>query len=280
MIQTVDTFSFRSENTFTSSYPMLFTCKGSEGFANYFVKYIQNKSEFDCLVYEILCQKLAIYFTIHTPEIALVRIVQDSFDPNRLVKNKLYLGPGIIAFGSKEVKNNVMLSKQEIVPDKRTFNTYQSPLDLVKILLFDLHIDNRDRIEDNFNLLVTKEKPSKIYAIDHFFCFGGSMHIGKFTPQLPFNKDNTIIRSEFFRQMMGYLHHSEILDSVENYFYLCNPNKISAIVDEVFTFLPQQWAISSGLESRLKSFLTDPKRLELIKTGVIEHLQYIKSSQK
>jgi len=280
MIPTVNSFLFIEENKFTSSNPMLFVCDGKEGFNKYFVKYIQSGNEYDFLVYEILCHKLAKYFDINTPEIALVNIVPNSFNQTQIDKNKLYFKPDVIAFGSKEVSNNIMLSKQESIRDKHSFNSYQSPLDLIKIVLLDLHIDNRDRTEENFNLLITKERPWQIYAIDHFYCFGGSTHLGKFDSKLLVNPDHTILRSNFFRQMMDYIQLSEIQKSVENYFYLCNPNKIIAIVDEVFSYIPSEWAISTGLNKRLKSFLTDPIRLANIKTQVIEYVEKIKAFQQ
>lgn len=271
MIKTIETFLFQHELTSTNSYPMLFTCTTEEGFAQYYVKYIQDQSEFDCLAYEFVCHRLAQHFKITTPDVALVKAIENSYRPSDLKYNNTYFKPGVTAFGSKFVDYSILLKKHVTVPDKHTFNLYTKPSDLIRIAIFDLHTDNRDRSEENFNLLMTTTKPSKMYAIDHFYCFGGRMNIGNFHPKIPINLGNSIVRSDFCRQFVSYLDIQDIIDTIEDYYYLCNPAILNGLVDNVISSLPNDWDLSQGLSDRIKAFITDTNRLN----SICEQIEYI-----
>lgn len=211
MVQTVETFQFQKEVTGSNSAPVKFTCiDDSEQFENYYVKYIHSEEEFDCLVYEIVCQRLARQLLIKTPEIAIVNVIEGAFDQNQLIRNEHYFVPGISAFGSKAVFGTNLLGSYNSIPDKHTFNLYANPFDLIKIGIFDLLVDNRDRTEDNFNILKTQEAPIQLYAFDHFFCFGGRQNLGKLEPTSSLNIGHTILRSKFCAQMFYFVPLKEI----------------------------------------------------------------------
>ncbi|MBK7667314.1 MAG: hypothetical protein IPJ32_08190 [Sphingobacteriaceae bacterium] len=124
-------------------------------------------------------------------EVALVNVIEGSFKPGDLSKNTRYFRSGVIAFGSKVIENNTMLSKLDTIPDKTTFKKYSNPVDIIKIILFDLHMGNADRQEENFNILIKETIPSNLFVIDHFYCFGGATKIGVFTPAIGVYPDAT-----------------------------------------------------------------------------------------
>jgi hypothetical protein len=279
MIEEVSTFNLIEEYSHTNSAPMKFTCTTPNGYEVYFVKYVLGEDEFDFLVYELVCQRLAKHFDINTPDIALVNVAPDSFNYEQLKRNKKYFKPGVIAFGSKEVVNNDLITKHTTVPNKHTFKTYAAPEDLVKIALFDLHTYNKDRTEDNYNILLGRNKPSLFYVIDHFYCFGGTLHAGTFNSSLKPEINGTILRSKFFTNMVSYMSLKDLEKAVKNYFYLYEEKAITTILDDVFYNIPKTWSISGGLKERLYNFLTDKARLNVIDEDVINYLRFIKNKK-
>lgn len=279
MIETVTTFNLIEEYSHTNSAPMKFMCTTLNGYEVYFVKYVLGEEEFDFLVYELVCQRLANHFDINTPDIALVNVSPDSFNYEQLKRNKNYFKPGVVAFGSKEVVNNDLITKHTTVPNKHTFKMYAVPEDLVKIALFDLHTYNKDRTEENFNILLSRNKPSLFYVIDHFYCFGGTLHAGTFNSSLKPDINGTILRSKFFTNMVSYMSLKDLEKAVKNYFYLYEENAITTILDDVFYNIPETWSISGGLKERLCNFLTDNARLNVIDENVINYLRFIKNKK-
>lgn len=273
MIPTVDTFQFKEE-FYTNSSPMLFLCNVTYV---YYVKYIQQPKEFDQLVYELLCSKLCRYYGIPSPDVALVNAVEGSFDPLQLKRNKQYFKPGVVAFGSKLIENTDPLNKIDAISSKHQFKRMQNPLDLVKIGMFDLHTDNRDRWEENYNLLIQRDILTDIYAIDHTECFCGTANIGRFNPDIPFNLSMSIFCSAYFKQMIKYASIIELNLAIDEYVYLSRTFKpIQDIIDEVFTFIPDSWQTSAGLKQRIEAFLSHHNRLSVIEKEVKDLMLYYK----
>jgi len=154
--------------------PMKFIC--SDG-AVYYVKYRSGKSmdktEINCLVFEMVCTKLLQRLHIPVPEQALVTINAESYVPGQLKTNKKYIRDGIIAWGSKEITQTDLIKEIEQIQKKKDFNKLLNPDDLIRIAIFDLWVDNADRHSGNYNLLVKMEDGKlAIITIDHAFSFG------------------------------------------------------------------------------------------------------------
>ena len=81
--------------------PLKFLC--SDGKV-YYVKYRSGKSfdktEINCLVYEMVCTRLLQLLGIPTPDLALVTVRTDSIAPGQVKINKRYIKDGIIGIGS------------------------------------------------------------------------------------------------------------------------------------------------------------------------------------
>ena len=280
MIPTLETFLFQKEITGSSSAPLKFICADSNNkFRIYFIKYILSENTFDYLVYEIVCSQIAQNLAIKTPDIALVHVLKNSFNDQELTRNKHFFEPGILAFGSKNVSATNLLGKHHKILDKYTFNLYANPFDLIKIAIFDLLVDNRDRAEENFNLLKSNIAPIEIYAFDHYYCFGGRHHIGEFHPDLFVNVGNTILRSEFCEQMFQFVTLGQLKEAFANYWqqYFSNIGYLIETVNEVFDYLPSYWQFSEGLQDRMKEFISNQKRIETIKEEISKFLPYLKT---
>ena len=135
--------------------PMKFLCSDGE---IYYCKYrVSSKiEELDCLIYEVICSRLANFFSIPTPEIAIVELAPNCFTMKDIPRNKKYAKVGQFCFGSKDIKNGNLITGLELVNSLFDLEKIYNPYDLVKIALFDLWIDNDDRgKKQNYNLLTT-----------------------------------------------------------------------------------------------------------------------------
>jgi hypothetical protein len=266
MIELIETFKFIKEKEKNSSVPMLFVCETERGYENYWLKYVRQTSEFDCLVYELVCQRLARLVGLRVPDVALATVVENTFSPGELIQN-WDLQPGTVTFASKDVRvPHDMVDKFTQIADRTAFKQYADPLDFIRTALFDLHVDNRDRTEENFNMLLTKTRPQELYVIDHFDCFGGVGLQGRFTANLPFNLHETILRSAICQQAIAFLDVTHINNLIAHYQYLCSSESIALLVDEVFATVPTTWTLSADLANRIKGALTNSARLADITT--------------
>jgi len=240
---------------------MLFICETARGLEQYWLKCARQTNEFDCLVYELVCQRVARLVGLQVPDVALAVVTTDSFVPGDLVQN-WNLQPGDVAFASKHLLvAHDMVTKLTRITDRTTFNQYANPLDFIRIALFDMHIDNRDRTEENFNLLLTETRPQQLYVIDHFDCFGSVGMLGHFTAALPYNLRETILRADLCQQAIRWLDATAIQDTLAQYQYLCSPATLNALVDEVIADVPVTWTLSPDLADRLKGALANRDRL-------------------
>ena len=154
--------------------PMKFICSDSN---IYYCKYRVNHKleELDCLIYEVVCHNLLKLLNIPTPDIALIELLEGTFSEKNLARNRSFAKPGVLCFGSKEIKNSNLITGFELINDVDSLNLIYNPYDLVKIAIFDLWINNIDRgRNENYNLLSSGHKGQlKIWAFDHAFAFGG-----------------------------------------------------------------------------------------------------------
>ncbi len=267
---------FQSEFSSTNSAPMLFLADDMESI--YYVKYIHEAipKEFNYLIYELVCNKLALHFEIPSPDVALVEIIKGSFNDSELRRNSNHVVPGVIAFGSKDIGMNDIVDKgRTIIDSKHTFKRLKNPLDLVKICIFDLHIENIDRSEANFNLLLKKEgKTDEFVAIDNYAAFGGPL--GNLEPHLVNFIPNNIFKSQLFLSIYQYLDKSDIEATIDNYFNKCN-SQISNLVKDVFLQLPESWDFTPGLDDKIIDFLLNSKRLDSIKIAIEDFLRFLQN---
>ena len=81
MIKTVNTQKMITEYSETKNAPISFLCEDHE---TYYAKYIQDPKEFDCLVYELACNKIAELIGLKIPETAFIYISENSLAHSRI----------------------------------------------------------------------------------------------------------------------------------------------------------------------------------------------------
>lgn len=232
-----------------------------------FVKYIlEREAEFDDLAYEWVGHYLAKHFGISTPQIAAIEVQAGSYDPQRLSRNAKHFQPGAIAFGSISIGENTSLSTAFIdsVRKMAYWNRIENREEMVRLSLFDLLIDNQDRFEDNYNILLspTTKGSSKCWAIDHVAAFGGATQRGKIKP-LPINESAKYVVSQHFRIICKHLKPTLFVTELEEFMYLCD--SLEMPVNQAFESMPTSWLVSKDLQVRMLEMLTNKARLEQLK---------------
>lgn len=178
--------------------PMKFMCNDSD---IYYCKYRVSfkEQEIDCLIYEVICSLLLQKLNLPTPEIALVEITENSYLNEDLKRNRSFISPGVICFGSKDLKNAQLVTELDKIQSKEDFELFENPDDLIRIAIFDLWVGNTDRGKgsiqyspgpsNNYNLLTSSEEgKKKIFAFDHGFTFEGEKFYRIFNEKFPVPK--------------------------------------------------------------------------------------------
>ncbi len=276
MVDKVETVSLIEEIGTDGHSPMKFICSDE---SIYYVKYRSgknfNKNELAFLFYEILCSKLLQALYIPTPPIALVWISEGSFNPDSLKANKRYTKPNITAFGSKEIPNSQLITDFEVIEKKQDFQKIINPLDLIKIAIFDLWVDNNDRGKAlkiggyNYNLLFAPfHGKHQIIAFDHAFTFGGEQSIGIFPKNLPVSIINKLSNSPLFNSIVCFLGKKETLHTVQGFIQECKNFDLHEILISLQRVVPAEWYVFPQLSAQIEEFLSSPQRLDRIEITI------------
>jgi hypothetical protein len=256
--------------------PMKFICSDEN---IYYVKYRSgksfNKNELVFLFYETLCSKLLQYLHVPTPSVALISINEGSFNPNSLKANKRYTKTNVVAFGSKEISNSQLITDFEVVEKVQDFQKIINPLDLIKIAIFDLWVDNNDRGKAlkiggyNYNLLFAPSLgKQQIIAFDHAFTFGGEQSIGIFSKDLPISVVNKLPNSPLFHSIVRFLDREDIENTIQKFIYECKNLGLHDTLTSLQPVLPPEWYVFPQLSAQLEEFLSSHQRLDRIETTI------------
>lgn len=259
-IKRVKTLTFIEELTLQNSKPMVFLC---DDFSRYYCKgKLPEDIDHDFLVYELIGTELAGYFSIATPSIAFVEYDSDSLGEKYLTGN-YNLESGNILFGSEHIGNFAQVDKlNEFIPSKgKDFNRLSNPLDLIKISVFDVHLNNIDRHSENYNLIF-RTSDKKFFAIDHAAILGGPALKGKFQPKGNPVTGQKLIKSRLIKNLARHVPFRKFEEVVNVYYSMCGV-ELERKIDEVFQKISETWEVSSELNLRIKDYLLNETRNNL-----------------
>ncbi|KEO75247.1 HipA family kinase [Anditalea andensis] len=272
MLKIINTLTFKEELVHQNSAPMLFLC---DDYEHYYCKSKLQEPDHDFLIYEMIGSKIADYFNISTPHIALVQYDEVSLGENYLLKN-YNLKHGDFLFASQYIGpyDHIDNSGRFFIKNRRKYAKIDNPKDILRITLMDIHLNNADRNESNYNLLYQTQK-FRYYAIDHAALFGGPALRGRFSPGGDPALGNKLLNSFLLRNILKFLSLDQIKLEVDNYFLKCNAS-LGTVIESVFNSIPKSWTISQGLKERILEYSLNETRLNLGKLLVMKRLTEIK----
>lgn len=272
MLNTVNTELLLEEISTDGHAPLKFICSTKD---IYFCKYLNsfNRLELNCLAYEVIANILLKKLEIPTPEIALVEISPSTLDKAKIRSNRR-LREGNICFGSKAIHP---VSELQAIQDftKNDFNKLKNPLDIIKIAIFDLWVDNHDRGRDfedgiNYNLLLGPiGKKQKIIAFDNAFIFGGVDSIGTFNPKNTVNTRNKLVSTPYYKKVIKFIDDEKYQDTVNNFVPLLEQN-FEQDIKNIISQLPEEWEITKRLDERINNFLSNKKHITNVKNIILQ----------
>ncbi len=271
MINVINTELLLEEMKTDGHAPLKFLCDNNK---IYYCKYLNayNRQELNLLAYEMISSHLLSRLSIPTPDVALVRITEETLTKNKIHYNRR-LRVGNICFGSQEIKPAQELQAIQTF-SKYDFNRISNPSDLVKIAMFDLWTNNVDRGRTfeggiNYNLLIASEMDKqKIYAFDNAFTFGGVDEIGIFNENTQPNGYNKLVLSPFYRDIIQYISVEDFKFIVDNFIPLLSIS-YKKLINEIMDQLPTEWELTINLKDRIDKFLTNEKRISSIKSIIL-----------
>ena len=219
------------------------------------------------LINEIICSYLTKLWGFKSPDIALLKfnsnVIQKFQESGKVLtskyKNEKFDG---LFFGSREIQNQTEIDSYfRSIPTKKEFNLFESPLDIIKISVFDMWIGNKDRKPDNPNILLSISDDLKFnfVPIDHAAAFGYVSNFNNLNKINLFLEDkHRIINVGFKSSIVKFANNSDILalelkilEHIDN----CLLN-----LDFILEQIPSDWGFSKKSKKKLKEVLSDNSR--------------------
>lgn len=232
------------------------------------------------LINEIICSYLTKIWGLKSPDIVLLKfsnnIIQKYKESGKVLSSR-YNDEKFddLFFGSKEIQNQTEIESYfRSIPTKKDFNLFDSPLDIIKISVFDMWIGNKDRKQENPNILLSISDDLKFnfIPIDHAAAFSYVSNYNSLkTIQLFLEEKNKIINVAFKSSIVKFANKSdivalehEILENIEN--SLLN-------LDFIFEQIPSNWGFSKKSKKRIKEVLSDNTRNVVTSKSYIPYMK-------
>ncbi len=221
----------------------------------YVAKNSKNKTPSTDIINEVICSCFLKLWDIPVPDFAFVKIqpqkIRNQYSSSH--KPNYYIKP---VFGSKWLNKAVDINLILADSNKKGLNLVSNPLDLFKIGLFDIWIENDDRKNTNYNLLLNPiDELLEITAIDHSFVFS-TMNYKDLNPSLfcPIENDNLLV-SEFAKVLKKYKtsNRTNCTNDYKN-FYIC-VQKCEKHFLEIIEQIPVEWGFTEEHSICLRNFL-------------------------
>lgn len=231
------------------------------------------------VINELLCAYFAKCWELKVPDFALVNIgdeVVENFEKeNQNLSNRYKIDSfkDVDFFGSEQKNPAFELDKYIKSVSKVESKHFKSPLDLIKIGIFDLWVGNKDRKPENPNILIG--------GIDGSFDFHPIDHSAAFAYCSDYNEvnDGILFLQDKYRILL--------IDLIKTFANFPPPSAVSSLKDEIlqnmevtianldfiFEQVPKEWGLSKRSKKHLKEFLSDQERNIRIASTYLEYLK-------
>lgn len=240
----------------------------ADDFKKYLIKSTRDHQPSYYIINEFLCSYLLRIWNIPTPEVAAIKL-----DPNLLSggsysefhKPHFYNNT---TFGSKWLEDGVEMAEYIRVKNRVTLRKFKNPLDIIKIGLFDIWVENTDRKPTNNNILFSApENHFVINAIDHAFTFDSVKYADLNVRFVNNTYNENILETPLAKDIISLMTKGpdkrEWLDGLEEYFYLCT-NKCKQNFDTIVRYIPEELGFDRDLSRHIHDFLFNDDRNKIV----------------
>jgi hypothetical protein len=231
----------------------------------YYVKNNQRLNPAVTLINEVLCHFLLKAWAINTPDIALIKVENETLERGYGPKHKkLYYDR--LAFGSKEIEGAFDLTELATIKGKIDFKRLYRPEMFARIGLFDMWVENEDRPPDLKNIMLYElEERYHFLAIDNVMAFRTGAYETLTDKEFYPTENNYCLQSTFFKHFRRYLRGSERgwAKKEEENFYLCINNSKNYF-SQCISLIPFEWGFTKSIQKILEEFLFNDKRNQLV----------------
>lgn len=244
----------------------------TENYEMYLAKNSKSLNPANDIINELVAHCFLKLWKLKTPNIAILDFPKDLLLPEY---SKSHHDPVFYEkpiFGSKWEKDAFDSNKFFNLKTKYDIRDFNNPLDVFKIGLFDIWIENDDRKPSNQNILFQEDENQKfnIIPIDHCYIFS-TMNYQDLLPEnfCPIFNENLLV-TDLAKSLKKTKHKNRNWDTEDkDYFYLCISN-CEKYFDEIIRYIPVEWNFTEVDTKSLKNLLFDQERNKKVLADYLE----------
>lgn len=234
----------------------------TEDYEMYLAKNSKLKNPACDMINELLANCFLKLWNLRTPDMAILDFSQELLLPEYSKDNHkpaFYQKP---LFGSKWKENAIDSNNFFSLKSKYDHRNFNNPLDIFKIGLFDIWVENDDRKPTNHNLLFVENDEQKfdIVPIDHCYIFSTMNYQNLLAEDFcPIANENLLI-TDLAKSLKSIKHQNRKWDAEDKeYFYLCI-SECKKYFDDIIYCIPEEWNFTEVDAKSVRNLLFNQDR--------------------
>jgi hypothetical protein len=240
----------------------------ADDFKKYLIKSTRDHRPSYYIINEFLCCYLLQIWKIPTPEFVSIKldpVLLSSGTYSEFHKPHFYNN---ITFGSRWLEEGLEMAEYIRVHNKVGLRKFKNPLDIIKIGLFDIWVENTDRKPTNNNILFSaSENHLIINAIDHAFTFDSVKYSDLNVNYINNTFNENILETSLAKDIISLKQKEpdkEVwIDDFKENFYLCI-NNCQQNFETVVRYIPAELGFDRDLSQFIRDFLFNDKRNKMV----------------
>lgn len=262
----------------TNSLPLQVLCDDNEV---YVIKTMfKSHPPFEELVNEILCNYFLQCWDIPVPEPAIIKfdsvLIEQYLAEGNTINKKyaVFKFNNHYFFGTKFLQSTTEIDLYNLsLKDKRDYNKYQNPLDLVRIGVFDKWIANTDRRSDNSNILMdTSTAKFRFIPIDNTQSFACQNDYKNLKLALMDTVNNKSILNTPITKSICNFADAKKFSNLDKEIAVNIENTID-LIEPIFENIPSDFGLSKKGKEKIKEILSNKERNKSVSNFYINHLK-------
>jgi hypothetical protein len=240
----------------------------ADDFKKYLIKSTRNHRPSYYIINEFLCAYLLQIWKIPTPDFVSIKL-----DPFLLSGGKYsdFHKPQFyndISFGSRWLEEGLEMEEFNRVHNKVSLRKFKNPLDIVRIGLFDIWVENTDRKPTNYNIIFsTNDHQLIVTAIDHAFTFDSVKYSDLDVKFINNTYNENILETPLAKDIIALKKkepdRGEWTEDLKENFYLSIEN-CKQNFDSVVRYIPAELGFDQDLSRLVYDFLFNEERNKMV----------------